>query len=99
VTRRGKIAGTAGRKKNARLAHLSDLEVRERLQQELMEKLAAEDYKPKVADLLRILNSKARLKLEADGRQKFWELIEQLRREELQQKEEEKDKQDEEDEE
>lgn len=63
---------------------LSDLEILEELQRDILKKLKRNDYEPKIADLLRVLDSKAKLKLPETGKQKFWELIDQIRREELQ---------------
>ena len=62
---------------------LSDMEILEELQRDILKKLKRNDYEPKIADLLRVLDSKAKLKLPETGKQRFWELIDQIRKEEL----------------
>ncbi len=71
------------RKKQAQEVDFDDLEMLEELQKEFLQKLRDNDYEPKVADLLRLLDMKTKLKLSDDGKRKFWELIDQIRREEL----------------
>lgn len=61
----------------------TDLEILQELQEEILEKLRSSDYQPKIADFLRVLDFKTKLKLPVSEKQKFWELLDQLRREEL----------------
>lgn len=68
---------------------LGDLEILEELQRDIMEKLKRSDYEPKIADLLKVLDSKAKLKLPETGKQRFWELIDQMRKDELKENEDE----------
>lgn len=75
---------TASRKvKKSPQTLFSDLEILEELQRDILKRLKISECEPKVADLLRVLDSKAKLKLPERGKQKFWELIDQIRKEEL----------------
>lgn len=86
----GSKRGSRKKKKQVTVEKLlGDLEILEELQRDIMEKLKRNDYEPKIADLLRVLDSKAKLKLPETGKQRFWELIDQMRREELQENEDE----------
>ncbi len=51
--------------------------------QKIHEQLKEEDYKPKVADFLKVLEMKYKLKLTGDGKEKILEIIEILRKAEL----------------
>jgi hypothetical protein len=51
--------------------------------QKIHEKLKEEDYEPKVADFLKVLEMKYKLKLTGDGKEKILEIIEKLRKAEL----------------
>jgi hypothetical protein len=70
-------------KKDEKVATQSDLEMLERLQKEIFDKLDLEETKPKVGDLLKALELKLKLKLPEAEKEKIWELINQLREEEL----------------
>jgi len=65
----------------------SDIEVLEELQQKILDELRDKEINPKVGDLLKALELKAKLKLPDDEKEKIWELINQLRAEELTKKE------------
>ena len=78
-----KAARNHTKKRSSQKDTLSDLEILEMIQAEILERLQSDDYQPKVADLLRVLDSKAKLKLSDPGKKTFWELIDQIRREEL----------------
>ncbi|MBD3216632.1 MAG: hypothetical protein GF310_00055 [candidate division Zixibacteria bacterium] len=75
---------TKGNKKAAP-SKLSDLEVLQEIQDDIFLRLKEGDYQPKVADLIRVLENKHKLKLrlKGDGKKNFWDLVEQIRREEL----------------
>jgi hypothetical protein len=60
-----------------------DLEVLEEIQDKIIEELRSKEINPKVGDLLKALELKMKLKLPEEEKQKIWELINQLRREEL----------------
>jgi hypothetical protein len=61
----------------------SDLEVLEEIQDKIIEELRSKEINPKVGDLLKALELKMKLKLPEEEKQKIWELINQLRKEEL----------------
>lgn len=61
----------------------TDLEVLEELQEKIVQELREKEINPKVGDLLKALELKMKLKLNDDERAKIWELINQLREEEL----------------
>ncbi len=61
----------------------SDLEVLEEIQDKIIEELRGKEINPKVGDLLKALELKLKLKLPEEEKQKIWELINQLRKEEL----------------
>ncbi len=61
----------------------SDLEQLQELQDRMIEELRSKEMNPKVGDLLKTLELKLKLKLPADEKAKIWELINQLREEEL----------------
>ncbi len=66
----------------------SDLEVLEEIQDKIIEELRSKEINPRVGDLLKALELKMKLRLPEEERQKIWELINQLRNEELSSKEE-----------
>jgi len=72
-------------KKKTGSSELSDLEVLQQIQDDIFRKLKEGEYQPKVADLIRVLENKHKLKLKllGDGKRNFWDLVEQIRREEL----------------
>jgi hypothetical protein len=61
----------------------SDLEVLEEIQDKIIDELRSKEINPKVGDLLKALELKMKLKLPEEEKQKIWELINQLRKEEL----------------
>jgi hypothetical protein len=61
----------------------SDLEVLEEIQDKIIEELRSKEINPKVGDLLKALELKMKLKLPEEEKKKIWELINQLRKEEL----------------
>ncbi len=73
------MAGT----KIKKVATQSDLEMLEKLQKDIFEQLDLKKTKPKVGDLLKALELKLKLKLPDAEKEKIWELINQLREEEL----------------
>ena len=75
-------------RKKSKARAKTDLEILQELQEEILEKLRASDYQPRIADFLRVLDFKTKLKLPVSEKQKFWDLLDQLRREELETKEE-----------
>ena len=73
------MAKTSGTRKK----RPSDLEVLEEIQDKIIEELRSKEINPKVGDLLKALELKMKLKLPEEEKQKIWELINQLRKEEL----------------
>lgn len=69
--------------KNAKKEGSSDLEILEEIQKKIVEELRSKEIKPRVGDLLKALELKMKLKLSENEREKIWELINQLRQEEL----------------
>lgn len=61
----------------------SDLEVLEEIQAKIVEELRSKEINPRVGDLLKALELKLKLKLSEQQKEKIWELINQLRAEEL----------------
>jgi len=61
----------------------TDSEMLEDLLEKIHEKLRDKGFEPKVADFLKVLEMKYKLKLTGDGKEKLLELIENVRREEL----------------
>jgi DNA-directed RNA polymerase subunit F len=51
--------------------------------QKIHEQFKDDDFKPKVADFLKVLEMKYKLKLTGDGKEKILEIIEKLRKAEL----------------
>ena len=51
--------------------------------QKIHEQFKDSDFKPKVADFLKVLEMKYKLKLTGDGKEKILEIIEKLRKAEL----------------
>ncbi|MCK4858501.1 MAG: hypothetical protein KAT58_11065 [candidate division Zixibacteria bacterium] len=69
--------------KSEKTAKKSDLEVLEELQEKILQELREKEINPKVGDLLKALELKMKLKLPERDKEKIWELINQLRKEEL----------------
>lgn len=61
----------------------TDLEVLEEIQEKIISELREKEINPKVGDLLKALELKLKLKLSENQKDKIWELINQLREEEL----------------
>jgi hypothetical protein len=82
---RKKASKKTTRKKSKVKCRQSDLEILQEIQDEIYEKLKSSDYQPRVADLIKVLDEKLKLKmrLSDDGKKAFWDLIEQIRSEEL----------------
>lgn len=62
---------------------LDDLEILEEIQAKIVDELREKEINPRVGDLLKALELKMKLKLTQNDKEKIWELISQLRREEL----------------
>jgi len=75
------ISRRTRRRRKAR--KLSDFEMLEELLQAIHEKLKSEELSPKIADFLKVLEMKYKLKLTGDGKDKLLDLIESVRKEEL----------------
>jgi len=84
VTRKKK---TANRKLSAPEKE-SDLETLEKLQADILKRLNENDFQAKVADFLKVLDFKTKLKLSNPGKKTFWDLIDQIRKEELREEDE-----------
>jgi flagellar motility protein MotE (MotC chaperone) len=82
---RKKASRKSARKKSKEKCRQSDLEILQEIQDEIYERLKSSDYQPKVADLIKVLDEKLklRMRLSEDGKKAFWDLIEQIRSEEL----------------
>jgi len=63
--------------------NLTDIEILEKLQIRILNKLRGEKFQPKVADFLKVIDFKLKLKCTGPEKQKIWDLIEQIRKEEL----------------
>ncbi len=75
---------TADRKRRkAKSRRPSDSEMVEEILRGIHEKLKEKGYEAKVADFLKVLEMKYKLKLTDDGKQKLLDLIESARRKEL----------------
>lgn len=61
----------------------TDSEMLEELLERIHEHLKGEDFKPKLADFLKVLEMKYKLKLTDDGKEKILEIIDRVRKEEL----------------
>lgn len=61
----------------------SDLEVLEEIQDKIIDELRSKEINPRVGDLLKALELKLKLKLSENDKEKIWELINQIRGEEL----------------
>ena len=55
----------------------------ERLIKKVLHKINSKDYQPKVSDALKAIQLKHRLKKTSEAEKIFWELIEKIRKEEL----------------
>ena len=66
-----------------RKGNANDLEILEEIQAKIVEELRNKEINPRVGDLLKALELKMKLKLSQDDKEKIWELLNQLRDEEL----------------
>ncbi len=65
----------------------TDLEILEELQEKIVNELRRKEINPRIGDLLKALELKMKLKLSEQDKEKIWELINQIRGEELKDKE------------
>ncbi len=75
------MAKTRSRRKC--LSQSNDLDILEEIQAKIVEELRTKEINPRVADLLKALELKIKLKLSQNDKEKIWKLINQLRGEEL----------------
>jgi hypothetical protein len=61
----------------------TDSEMLEDLLERIHEHLKGEEFAPKLADFLKVLEMKYKLKLTDDGKEKILEIIDKVRKEEL----------------
>lgn len=66
-----------------RQGNANDLDILEEIQAKIVEELRNKEINPRVGDLLKALELKMKLKLSQDEKEKIWELLNQLRDEEL----------------
>ena len=69
--------------KKANNQQISDLRLLEMLINKFIEKLEKNGFEPKVQDALRAIQLKQKLAQTSEAEKIFWELIDQLRKEEL----------------
>lgn len=74
---------TKNTRRNRRTEHLSDSEMLDNALRRQYVEIMSDDSKPKVADFLKLLELKHKLKLGEDGREKILEIIDEFRQEEL----------------
>ena len=65
----------------------TDLEILEELQEKIVNELRRKEINPRIGDLLKALELKMKLKLSEQDKEKIWELINQIRGEELKDRE------------
>jgi len=70
-------------KTNEDNGNLTDLEILEKLKAKYYDALVSGIENPRVTDLLRIIEMKNKLTVAGSAEKKFWDLIDRLRREEL----------------
>lgn len=75
------MAKSRGQKK--RHSRTNDLDILEEIQAKIVEELRTKEINPRVADLLKALELKIKLKVSQNDKEKIWKLINQLRGEEL----------------
>ena len=66
-----------------RRGNANDLEILEEIQAKIVEELRNKEINPRVGDLLKALELRMKLKLSQDDKENIWELLNQLRDEEL----------------
>jgi hypothetical protein len=82
------VDAAAPRKSSRRAKKLSDAEKLEEILEAMYARIKEGDEKPKVADFLKALEMKHKLKLTDEGRKRLLDMIEKVRREELEKLEE-----------
>jgi len=63
--------------------NLDDLGMLKSIRDDMYDKLKKEMEKPKVGDLLRVIEMKQKLSVQDQGEKKFWEMVNRVRGEEL----------------
>lgn len=61
----------------------TDMEILEEVRARIVKELRKSEFKPRVSDLLKLLELKLKMKLTESDKEKLWELINQIRSEEL----------------
>jgi len=64
-------------------SELGDLDMLDKIRNELYNKLIKEIENPKVGELLRVIEMKQKISVEGKGEKKFWEMVNKIRTEEL----------------
>ncbi len=59
------------------------MEILEEVRARIVKELRKSEFKPRVSDLLKLLELKLKMKLTESDKEKLWELINQIRSEEL----------------
>jgi len=80
------MTATRGRKEKSQAKSKrpkTDLEILQKLKDAFMDQLENGEIKLKVGDLLKVLEIQKKLKSDSSAEEKFWEIIEQIRQEEL----------------
>lgn len=72
------------RRKESRLNGNQAEEFLEKLIKKVLKRINSKDYQPKVSDALKAIQLKQKLKKTSEAEKIFWELIEKIRKEELQ---------------
>ncbi len=72
------------RRKESRLDGNQAEEFLEKLIKKVLKRINSKDYQPKVSDALKAIQLKQKLKKTSEAEKIFWELIEKIRKEELQ---------------
>lgn len=62
---------------------ISDTELLQRIKEEFYRQINEHEIKMKVGDLVKILDIQRNLASDPDAKEKFWEMIEKIRQEEL----------------
>lgn len=64
-------------------SELGDLDMLDKIRNELYNKLIKQMENPKVGELLRVIEMKQKISVEGKGEKKFWEMVNKIRTEEL----------------
>ncbi len=67
----------------AKKHHPDDLEILEDLKEKLYGAILNDEPPPKVGDLLKVIEMKNKLSVTAKAEKKFWDMIDEIRKEEL----------------